>query len=106
MKHVRPEFTPEEYEALTHDADLLNIPIKKLVHDRALQKEPESDSFNTVLALSKEISEYRAVLNEIVKRETSADSHLYEDDIIRLELSMANLEAMVSAVVSDVMKKR
>lgn len=106
MKDVRPEFTPEEFEALKHDADLLNIPLKKLVHDRALQKEPDSDLFNTVLVLSKEISEYRAALNEIIKRETSADSHLYEDDIIRLEMSMANLEAVVSAVISDVMKKR
>lgn len=104
MKDVRPEFTPDEYERLEIDARRLCVSVKQLVHDRAVGIS-ENNPLNIAKTLSDEISKYRETLNEIIRRETSADVRLYEDDVIRMELSMSNLEAMVAAFISETLQK-
>lgn len=104
MKDVRPEFTPEEYARLQSDADRLCVSVKQLVHDRAVGINTENSPLNSAKILSDEISKFRASLNEIIKRETSADIRLYEDDIIRLEATMENVEAMVAAYITQAIK--
>lgn len=104
MKDVRPEFTPDEYEKLRQDADRLSVSVKQLVHDRALGISTEETPLGSAKILSDEISLFRKSLNEIIQRETTADIRLYEDDVIRLEMTMNNIEAMVAAYISKAMK--
>lgn len=106
MKDVRPEFTPEEYERLVNDADRLSISVKQLVHDRAVGITPKTTLMVSAKTLSDEISKYREVLNEIIRRETTAEIRLYEDDVIRLEASMNALEGVVSAFITEAMKRK
>lgn len=104
MKDVRPEFSPDEYERLEIDARRLSVSVKQLVHDRAVGIS-ENNPLNVAKTLSDEITKYREVLNKIIRLETSADVRLFEDDVIRMEMSMANLEAMVSAFISETLRK-
>ena len=105
MKDVRPVFTPEEYLRLCSEADRLNISIKQLVHDRAIGANPADSPLTAAQILSTEISKNREVLNQIIKRETTADIRLYEDDVIRMEIAMAELEGLVTAFISEVLGK-
>ena len=104
MKDIRPEFTPEEYERLKEEADRLGVPLKKLVHDRAVQADAGVKPLNAVQILSMEMSQVRDVLNQIIRRESSVEIRLYEDDVIRLELTMARLEEITADFISQVLK--
>ena len=52
-----------------------------------------------------EMAKYRNVLNKIILRETKADVRLYEDDIIRMEMSVAGLENIVANFVNAKLKE-
>ena len=104
MKDIRPEFTPEEYERLKEEADRLGVPLKKLVHDRAVQADAGVKPLNAVQILSMEMSQVRDVLNQIIRRESTVEIRLYEDDVIRLELTMARLEEITADFISQVLK--
>lgn len=105
MKEVRPVFTPEEYQKLHTEARQLNIPLKQLVHDRAVGIYPAENPLSSARILANEISKCRAVLNQIIRRETTASPRLYEDDVIRLEMAMTELEGIVTAFISEVLRK-
>lgn len=105
MKDVRPEFTPEEYHRLSLEANRLGISLKQLVHDRAVRKSPGDSPLTAAQVLAREISQNREVLNQIIRRETAAEIRLYEDDVIRLEMAMTELEGIVTAFISEVLRK-
>lgn len=105
MRDVRPEFTPKEYHRLQIEADRLCVSVKQLVHDRAVGISTADTPLNSAKILTDEITKTREVLNEIIKREMTADVRLYEDDIIRLEMSMTELEGIVTACVAKVLKE-
>ena len=104
MKDIRPEFTPEEYERLKEEADRLGVPLKKLVHDRAVQADTGVKPLNAAQILSMEMSQVRELLNQSIRRESSVEIRLYEDDVIRLELTMARLEEITADFISQVLK--
>ena len=104
MKDIRPEFTPEEYDRLKEEADHLGVPLKKLVHDRAMQADAGGKPLTAAQILSIEMSQVRDVLNQIIRRESSVEIGLYEDDVIRLELTMARLEGITVDFISQVLK--
>lgn len=104
MKDIRPEFTPEEYDSLKAEADRLGVPLKKLVHDRAVQTDAGVKPLTAAQILSMEMSQVRDVLNQIIRRESSVEIRLYEDDVIRLELTMARLEEITADFISQVLK--
>ena len=99
MKDVRPQFTDDEYARLREEADRMGVSLKQLVHDRALGIATEDTPLCSVKLLCGEMAKYREVLNQIIRRETEADIRLYEDDIIRIEMSMCELEGIVTAFV-------
>ena len=105
MKDVRPEFNTSEYERLTREASALGVSVKRLVHDRALGISTADTPLSVAKKLSDEISLCRDAINQIARREMAADIRLYEDDIIRLEMEMANIEAMVSAILTQTIKE-
>ena len=105
MKDVRPQFTDEEYNSLKTDATRLQVSLRKLVHDRALQGHNSDSPLSMAQCLSAEISKNREVLNQIITRETTTEIRLYEDDMIRLEKSMADLEQVVAKHISHVLRK-
>lgn len=104
MKDIRPEFTPEEYDRLKEEADRLGVPLKKLVHDRAVQADTGGKPLTAAQILSMEMSQVRDLLNQIIRRESSVEIRLYEDDVIRLELTMARLEEITADFISQVLK--
>ena len=104
MKDIRPEFTPEEYERLKEEADRLGVPLKKLVHDRAMQADTGGKPLTAAQMLSMEMSQVRELLNQIIRRESSVEIGLYEDDVIRLELTMARLEEITADFISQALK--
>ena len=99
MKDVRPQFTEEEYFALRAEADRLGVSLKRLVRDRALGIATEDTPLCSAKLLCIEMAAYREVLNQIIQRETQANIHLYENDIIRMEMSVSRLEDTVIAYV-------
>ena len=104
MKDIRPEFTPEEYDRLKEEADRLGVPLKKLVHDRAVQAETGGKPLTAAQMLSMEMSQVRELLNQIIRRESSVEIRLHEDDVIRLELTMARLEEITADFISQILK--
>ena len=104
MKDIRPDFTAEEYERLKEEADRLGVPLKKLVHDRAMQADTGGKPLTAAQMLSIEMSQVRELLNQIIRRESSVEIRLYEDDVIRLELTMARLEEITADFISQVLK--
>lgn len=104
MKDIRPEFTPEEYDRLKEEADRLGVPLKKLVHDRAVQAETGGKPLTAAQMLSMEMSQVRELLNQIIRRESTVEIGLYEDDVIRLELTMARLEEITADFISQILK--
>lgn len=104
MKDIRPEFTPEEYDRLKEEADRLGVPLKKLVHDRAVQAETGGKPLTAAQMLSMEMSQVRELLNQIIRRESPVEIGLYEDDVIRLELTMARLEEITADFISQILK--
>lgn len=105
MKDIRPQFTPEEYSYLRAEADRLNISLKQLVHDRAVGKATTDNPLTAAQVLSDETSGIREDLNQIIRRETTADIRLYEDDVIRMEMAMTQLEGIVAAFIAEVLRK-
>lgn len=104
MKDIRPQFTEEEYAQLRTEADRLGISLKQLVRDRALGIETEDQPLCSTRLLCAEIAKYRKVLNNIILREIEADVRLYEEDIIRMEMSVAGLENVVTNFLNAKLK--
>lgn len=77
MKEVRIIFSGNEYESLKNAADMRGITVKQLAHDRAIGVVPEDAPLSAAKILADEIAAYREVLNQIIKRETTADIRLY-----------------------------
>ena len=102
MKEIRPKFTNEEYDQLKNEANQCRISVQKLVHDRAVNVDPIDAPLHGAQILSDGMASIRADLNQIIRRETSAEIRLYEDDIIQLEMSMADLEQIVSKYLAQV----
>ena len=105
MKDVRPQFDEEEYNQLRMEADRLGVSLKQLVRDRALGIVIEDTPLTAAKILSDEISKVREVMNQIIRRETTAEIRLFEDDIIRLEMAMKEQEGIVAAFISEMMKE-
>jgi hypothetical protein len=105
MKSIRPEFNEQEYEMLTQEADELGISLKQLVRDQALKIVTGDTPLSKAKILSGEISKCREVLNGIIKREIDSNEHLYEDDIIRIEMAMHELEEIVTVFVRDQLRE-
>ena len=100
MKTVRPEFEDKEYVQLKNEADRLGVSVKQLVRDRALGVVTEDTPLCSAKILSDGISEIRDAMNEIIRREMNADERLFEDDVIRLEMMMENVEKMVGSYIT------
>ena len=105
LKSIRPEFNEQEYEMLTQEADELGISLKQLVRDQALKIVTGDTPLSKAKILSGEISKCREVLNRIIKREIDSNEHLYEDDIIRIEMAMHELEEIVTVFVRDQLRE-
>lgn len=105
MKDIRPQFTEEEYHTLRSEADRLGISLKQLVHNRALGIASENTPLCSAKLLCAEMAAHRKVLNQIILRETEADERLLEDDIIRLEMSMTELEGIVTGFTTEVLRQ-
>lgn len=95
MKNIRPEFTEEEHAKLKKESDALGVSLKQLVHDRALGIVTEDSPLCSTQMLCDEMEKCREVLNQIIQREVESGIGLYEDNIIRLEMSTAELERVV-----------
>ena len=105
MKDVRLKLLDEEYEAIRSDAEQLQLSVRQLLHDRATGRDGMQAALFTAQVLSEEMARIRSTLNQIIRRETAADSRLYEDDLIRLEGIMAELEQTVTRYISGVLKE-
>ena len=105
MKEIRIIFTPEEYNRLDDEAVSLGVTVKKLIHTRAVGIGLEGSSIYAARELSNEISQYRESLNRIIKRETTAEIRLYEDDIIMMEQIMVHIEEMVALYIAHAIKE-
>ena len=105
MKDVRPKFTDDEYDHLINEANQLQISVQKLVHDRAISANPSNSPLYGALILSDGMASIRADLNRIIRRETEAEIRLYEDDVIRLEGLMTELEQMVVRYIADALRE-
>lgn len=97
MKNVRPEFTEEEYTKIKQEADALGVSLKQFVRDRALGIVTEDTPLCSTKLLCDEMAKCREVLNQIIRKEIESGIGLYEDDIIRTEMTMAELEERVTA---------
>ena len=102
MKEIRPRFSDVEYDQLKSEANQCRISVQQLVHDRAVNVDPADSSLHGAQILSDGMASIRADLNQIIRRETSAEIRLYDDDIIQLEMSMADLEQVVSKYLAQV----
>ena len=100
MKTVRPEFEDKEYVQLKNEADRLGVSVKQLVRDRALGIITEDTPLCSAKILSDGISDIRDVMNQIIRNEMNAPTRLYEDDVIRLEQMMENVERMVGSYIT------
>ena len=105
MKSIRPEFDEQEYMMLKQEADALGVSLKQLVRNRALRIATEDTPLSKAKILGDEISKCRIVLNEIIRRETYVEERLYEDDIIRIEMTMNNIEKIVAAFIAEEIKR-
>lgn len=105
MKDVRPRFTDEEHTKLKAEADRLGISLKQLVRNRALGNNSENAPLNIAKVLSKEMADIRETMNHIIRRETTVEERLYEDDVIRLEMCMTKLEEIVTTFVGTVLRR-
>lgn len=104
MKELRLQFQESEHIQLKAKSDRLGVSLKQLVHDRALGVSPEETPMGSAKMLGEQISQYRNVLNQIIRRETQAEVHLYEADIIRMEIMLTNIETMVADYTAQIIK--
>ena len=105
MKSIRPEFNEKEYASLKQEADELGVSLKQLVRNRALKIVTEDTPLSKAKFLGDEISKCREVLNKIIRRETYVEERLYEDDVIRIEMTMSELERNVAAFIAEEIKR-
>lgn len=105
MKDVRIKFSDQEYETIRSEAEKFHLSVRQLIHDRATGRDRIQAALYTTQALSVEMAQIRDGLNQIIRQETSADIRLYEDDLIRLEGIMAELEQTVTRYISGVLKE-
>ena len=105
MKEIRVALSLQEYSDIKSKADQLGISFRQLVHNRVTGIDPENTPFNLAKRLSEEISACRRDINRIIQRETRSELGLYEDDIIRLDLRMAELEGIVTAFVGTALRQ-
>lgn len=105
MKSIRPEFNEKEYASLKQEADELGVSLKQLVRDRALRIVTEDTPLCKAKILGAEISKCREVLNEIIRREICTEERLYEDDVIRIEMTMSEIEKTVASFIADEIKR-
>ena len=105
MKSIRPEFNEQEYMVLKQEADELGVSLKQLVRNRALKIVTEDTPLSKAKILGDEISKCREVLNEIIRRETFVEERLYEDDVIRIEMTMNEIERIVAAFIGEEMRR-
>lgn len=102
MREIRAKFNDSEYETIKERADQSGMTLKEFVHSCATRKHPEDEPLSVSKALCKEIAQYREVLNQIIQREILVGAGLYEDDVIRMELTMSAIEN----TVADFIKKQ
>lgn len=105
MKDVRIKLGDQEYERIRSEAEKLQITVRQLLHNRATGRGGTQAALYSVQVLSEEMAQIRDGLNQIIRRETSADIRLYEDDLIRLEGIMSELEQTVTRYISGVLKE-
>lgn len=105
MKELRLNLTEAEYTYLLAEAERLEMPIKQLIIDRALHIDAKSLRLLYIKHLSLELSEIRKLLNQIIQRETLTKEGLYEEDIIRLEESLASTERIVAKAISELLRR-
>ena len=105
MKDLRIKVLQEEYEAIQSDAQHLRISVRQLIHDRITGRDVAQASLYGAQALSEEMAQIRYAMNQIIRRETETELRLYEDDVIRLEGIMAELEQTVTRYISGVLKE-
>lgn len=105
MKTIRPEFSEDEYAQMKNEADQLGVSVKQLVRDRALGIITEDTPLCATKLLCDEMARYREILNQIIRREVESDIRLFEDDIIRIEMSMCELEGIVTAFVREKLRE-
>ena len=104
MKELRLQFLESEYIQLKAESDRLGVSLKQLAHSRALGGSPEETPMGSAKILGDEIAQYRNVLNQIIRRVTHAEVHLYEADIIRMEIMLTNIETMVADYTAQMIK--
>lgn len=105
MKDVRLRFDDEEYSDLIADADRLQISVRQLVHDRAINGDSPDPPLYGVQILTNEVAQARESMNQIIRRETNAELRLYENDVIRMERVMTNLEENVCVLIKEILRQ-
>ena len=105
MKDFRLRFADEEYGELKSDADRLQISVRQLVHDRAIKGDSPDPPLHGVQILTNEVAQARESMNQIIRRETNAELRLYEDDVIRMERVMTNLEENVCVLIKEILRQ-
>lgn len=101
MTVVTVKFVPEEYESLQAEADRLQLSVTQLIRTQVLG---HGCALCKALTLSAEMSLIREQINQIIRREIAESPRLYEDDLIRLEQTMTELEKKVSQYILDVLR--
>lgn len=102
MREIRVHISQQDYDMLKNDADNLGISVRQLVNSRAVGCDWQ---LAKAKLLCQEIAKCRELLNQIVRHETQREVGLYEDDIIRLEEMMYDIEKTTAAYVSAVLKE-
>ena len=101
MKVVTVKFGPEEFESLQAEADRLQLSVTQLIRTQVLE---HRCALCKALILSAEMSLIREQINQIIRREVAESPRLYEDDLMRLEQAMTELEKKVSQYILDVLR--
>ena len=100
MKEVTLKFRHDEYALLQADANKLQISVRQLIRNRALEA---GCALCKAMAMSAELSLIREQINRLIRQETDQAPRLYEDDLIRLEMTMTELEQTVTRYISDLL---
>lgn len=101
MKEIRVKFQESEYDRIKAEADRLGISIKEYVHIRAMGVSPGDTPMCAAKMFCEEVGKYREALNQIIQREILAGTGLYEDDVIRMELTMSAIENTVADFIKN-----
>ena len=101
MKVVTVKFCSEEFESLQAEADRLQLSVTQLIRTQVLG---HGCALCKALTLSAEMSLIREQINQIIRQEIAESPRLYEDDLIRLEQTMTELEKKVSQYILDILR--